>query len=40
MSEREALIAGIVEETAETAGLTGRATLSPRVLAALREPFG
>src|SRR6185312_14023149 len=37
MSEREALIAGIVEETAETAGLTGRATLSPRVLAALRR---
>jgi protein-L-isoaspartate(D-aspartate) O-methyltransferase len=37
MSDREALIAEIEGETAETAHLTGRATLSPRVLAALRQ---
>jgi protein-L-isoaspartate(D-aspartate) O-methyltransferase len=33
--DREALIAEIVAETAETAGYTGRSTLSPRVLDAL-----
>jgi protein-L-isoaspartate(D-aspartate) O-methyltransferase len=37
MSDREALIAEIEGETAETARLTGRAKLSPRVLAALRQ---
>jgi protein-L-isoaspartate(D-aspartate) O-methyltransferase len=37
MSDREALIAEIEAETAETAHLTGRAKLSPRVLAALRQ---
>ncbi|MGH7035713.1 MAG: protein-L-isoaspartate(D-aspartate) O-methyltransferase [Stellaceae bacterium] len=37
MSDREALIAEIEGETAETARLTGRAKLSPRVLAALRK---
>src|SRR5690348_10070359 len=37
MSERETLIAEIEGETAETARLTGRATLTPRVRAALRR---
>jgi protein-L-isoaspartate(D-aspartate) O-methyltransferase len=37
MSEREALIAEIEGETAETAHLTGRAKLSPRIVAALRQ---
>jgi protein-L-isoaspartate(D-aspartate) O-methyltransferase len=37
MSDREALIAEIEGDTAETARLTGRAKLSPRVLAAMRQ---
>lgn len=43
MKDKEALIADIVRETAETAALTGRETLRPAVLAALakvrREAF-
>ena len=42
-SEKQALIAQIISETAETVGMTGRKTLAPRLLAALgkvrREAF-